>query len=83
MRIHKRLRRIGVALAATAMLVGVTACGSDTDSGSSSGSATAANGEFPVTVSGKFGDTTVESAPTRALPRSPQDADILLSLGVT
>ncbi|AYA25514.1 ABC transporter substrate-binding protein [Rhodococcus rhodochrous] len=83
MRIHKRLRRIGVALAATAMLVGVTACGSDTDSGSSSGSATASDGEFPVTVSGKFGEATVESAPTRALPLSPQDADILLSLGVT
>ncbi|UYP19939.1 ABC transporter substrate-binding protein [Rhodococcus sp. Z13] len=83
MRIHKRLRRIGVALAATAVLAGVAACGSDTDSDTTAETTVAAEGQFPVTVSGKFGEVTVEAEPTRALPLSPQDADILLSLGVT
>lgn len=88
MKIHRRLRRFGAAVAATAMLVGVAACGSDTDSDttdSADGATTdtVVTGEFPVTVSGKFGDATIEAEPVRALPLSPQDADILLSLGIT
>ncbi|EOM75624.1 ABC Fe(3+) transporter [Rhodococcus rhodnii LMG 5362] len=34
-------------------------------------------------MSGKFGESTIEAQPQRALPLSPQDADILLSLGIT
>lgn len=78
-------RRIGAALAAATVLLGVTACGSDSDTTDTSKttSASADAGQYPVTVSGKFGETTIESTPTRAMPLSPQDADILLSLGVT
>lgn len=80
-------RRIGAAVAAATVMLGVAACGSDSDSNSdSTGTAVSANadaGQFPVTVSGKFGESVVEEAPVRAVPLSPQDADILLSLGVT
>jgi iron complex transport system substrate-binding protein len=78
-------RRIGAALAAATVVLGVAACGSDSDtSDSTSGaSASADASQFPVTVSGKFGESTIEEAPVRAVPLSPQDADILLSLGVT
>ncbi|MFF0817412.1 ABC transporter substrate-binding protein [Rhodococcus sp. NPDC003318] len=76
-------RRIGAALAAATVMLGVAACGSDSGSTDTTSSATADAGQFPVTVSGKFGDATIEAAPTRAVPLSPQDADILLSLGVT
>ncbi|KJF23720.1 ABC transporter substrate-binding protein [Rhodococcus sp. ACPA4] len=78
-------RRIGAALAAATVLLGVTACGSDsgTTDADKPTSASADAGQYPVTVSGKFGEATIESAPTRAMPLSPQDADILLSLGVT
>ncbi|MFD1811373.1 ABC transporter substrate-binding protein [Rhodococcus gannanensis] len=78
-------RRLGAAVAAATVLLGVAACGSDSDSAdTTSGTSVVADaGQFPVTVSGKFGDSTIEAAPTRAVPLSPQDADILLSLGVT
>ncbi len=78
-------RRIGAAVAAATVMVGVAACGSDSDStdATAGASASADAGQFPVTVSGKFGESTVEAQPTRAVPLSPQDADILLSLGVT
>lgn len=76
-------RRVGVALAAATVMFGVAACGSDSGSGDRTTSASAEAGQFPVTVSGKFGDSTIESEPVRAVPLSPQDADILLSLGVT
>ncbi|MGW4478374.1 ABC transporter substrate-binding protein [Rhodococcus triatomae] len=78
-------RRLGAAVAATTVLLGVAACGSDSDSTDTASGTSAVTdaGQFPVTVSGKFGDSTIEAAPTRAVPLSPQDADILLSLGVT
>lgn len=76
-------RRIGAAFAAATVMLGVAACGSDSDSTDSAATESAEAGQFPVTVSGKFGETTIEAAPVRAVPLSPQDADILLSLGVT
>ncbi|MGC0363538.1 iron complex transport system substrate-binding protein [Rhodococcus sp. 27YEA15] len=83
--------KIGLIGAASLLALALVACGSDdtsTSASSSSASSTsvsapAATGQFPVTVSGKFGESTIAAAPTRALPLSPQDADILLSLGVT
>ncbi|MGW0044202.1 ABC transporter substrate-binding protein [Rhodococcus sp. NPDC003348] len=76
-------RRIGAALAAATVMLGVAACGSDSDTTDTTTTGASDAAQFPVTVSGKFGDSTVEAAPTRAVPLSPQDADILLSLGVT
>ncbi|QNG18001.1 ABC transporter substrate-binding protein [Rhodococcus triatomae] len=76
--------RAGAVLAAAALVVGVSACASnDDDTDTGAGETTANADAFPVTLSGKFGDTTIETPPVRALPLSPQDADILLSLGVT
>lgn len=95
MRTRTLVRRMGVAAAAAALLAGSVACSSDDTSGTDTAAATttaAADGatdgtattvEYPLTVSGKFGESTIEAAPTRALPLSPQDADILLSLGIT
>lgn len=76
-------RRLGAALAAATVMLGVAACGSDSGSSDTTTSPRADAAQFPVTVSGKFGETTIDAAPTRAVPLSPQDADILLSLGVT
>ncbi|MFD4291821.1 ABC transporter substrate-binding protein [Rhodococcus sp. NPDC058505] len=76
-------RRIGAALAAATVMLGVAACGSDSGSADTPTGADTASAQFPVTVSGKFGESTIEAQPVRAVPLSPQDADILLSLGVT
>lgn len=76
--------RVGAVLAATVLVVGVSACSSSDNSTDNASGQTSANADaFPVTVSGKFGDVTIDEPPVRALPLSPQDADILLSLGVT
>ena len=65
-------------LAATA--VALTACGSN-DTGSGSGS-TPTDGAFPATVSTKFGDVTIESAPERVAALGWGDAETALALGV-
>ncbi|WP_346764640.1 ABC transporter substrate-binding protein [Rhodococcus sp. HNM0569] len=76
-------RRIGALLAAAVLVTGLAACGSDEDTTSgATDSSDVAAGAYPVTVSGKFGDATIDAQPVRALPLSPQDADILLSLGI-
>ncbi|NLG54320.1 MAG: ABC transporter substrate-binding protein [Rhodococcus sp.] len=75
--------RLGAALAAAALVVGVSACSSNDDADNTSAPVSANADAFPVTLTGKFGEATVEAPPVRALPLSPQDADILLSLGVT
>lgn len=38
--------------------------------------------QYPLTVDGRFGTSTVAAQPKRVLPLSPQGADIALSLGV-
>jgi len=61
-----------VALLAVLAIV-LTACGGSGDSG--------ASGET-VTVSGKYGQVQVPADAERVLPLSPQDADMVISLGV-
>lgn len=86
-----RNRLIGVVAAGTVLLPLLAACGSDSDGNQTNdarkATETAAASEsasgFPVTVSGAFGDVTIESKPERVLALSPTDADIVLSLGVT
>jgi len=65
----------------------LAACGSDPESstatgGSGSGDASADPSAFPVTISHKYGDTTVESAPQRVVCVGLTDQDALLALGI-
>jgi iron complex transport system substrate-binding protein len=55
------------------------ACSSDGDDDSPSSS----GGSEAVTVTGAFGEATIESTPERVLALSTTDADFLLSVGVT
>src|SRR5690606_16006243 len=64
----------------TATAIALTACGS-ADTESDSGPAPA-DGAFPVTVDTKFGEVTIESAPTRVVALGWGDAETALALGV-
>lgn len=80
------LRRLGVAVAAAAMLV-LTACSSadsDTQAGPSDAGtpATTTDGAFPVTLEHKFGSTTIESEPERVVSVGFHEQDWLYALGV-
>lgn len=77
-----------VALAGALVALGLAACGSTTQSPeTSSASASAAgqveSGALPATIKHKFGQTKVESAPTRVVSLGYTDQDTLLALGVT
>jgi iron complex transport system substrate-binding protein len=80
-----QLRRLLTGGLAALILVGGTACGSDSDSGSEpraqGGTETAAQG-FPVTIEGRYGPVTVEKAPTRVVSVGYHEQDTLLALGV-
>lgn len=80
MKSHSRARSTAARLAvlACALMLPV-ACSSDSDDDSSSTSESSAK----VTVTGAFGDTTVDSTPERVVALSTTDADFLLSVGVT
>jgi len=65
----------------------LAACGSDSDStaptgGSGSGGASADPDAFPVTITHKYGETTIESAPQRVVCVGLTDQDALLALGI-
>jgi iron complex transport system substrate-binding protein len=62
----------------------LAACGNDGDAeeASSDATPTAAGGDFPVTVTHQYGDTTVPWAPTRVLSLGYTDHNVLLALGV-
>ncbi|MFE4368295.1 iron-siderophore ABC transporter substrate-binding protein [Streptomyces sp. NPDC056835] len=66
-----------------ALVVGLTACGTTTDSGSASSEASsgAEDGVFPATVATKFGDITVRKRPERVVALGWGDAEAVLSLG--
>lgn len=63
-----------------ALLLTATGCGRDAPTGDSSGPA---SGGFPVTITGKFGTTSIPKRPMRVVAMSWTDADLALSLGVT
>ncbi|MDT0436780.1 MULTISPECIES: iron-siderophore ABC transporter substrate-binding protein [Streptomyces] len=83
-------RPLRTTLLTVTLVAGLAACGSvkdDSDGGSSTGSATpGASSAFPVTVTHKFGDTKLTSAPKRVVVvgnGGTDDVDALYALGVT
>ncbi|MFJ9620303.1 iron-siderophore ABC transporter substrate-binding protein [Streptomyces sp. NPDC101181] len=79
----RRLRRTPVLVAGTvaALLVGLSACGSSDDSGSSESAAPASEGAFPAKVATKFGEVTVDKQPQRIVALGWGDAETVLALG--
>ncbi len=76
--------RLAAALTSVLLLfTAATACGSDDDSSDTAGSeATAsANSAFPVTLSHKYGSTTIKSEPKRIVTVGLTDQDAVLALG--
>jgi iron complex transport system substrate-binding protein len=81
-------RHFSVGVAAALLLV-VSACGSDTDPSPSTsnddatGDVAADESVFPVTVDHKFGQTVVEAPPERIVTVGVTEQDNVLALGVT
>ncbi|MGZ8177217.1 ABC transporter substrate-binding protein [Williamsia sp. SKLECPSW1] len=76
-------RRLGVAVAAAVLVVGVGACSAPDESSTAGASSVAAEpGAFPVTVDHEYGSTTIDSTPARIATLGPGDSDILLKLGI-
>ncbi|MFK0168731.1 iron-siderophore ABC transporter substrate-binding protein [Streptomyces sp. NPDC090306] len=76
--------RLAAVFASVLMLfVAVAACGSgeDSDSGPAAGKTTAASTAFPVTITHKYGSTTVKSEPRRIVTVGLTDQDAVLALG--
>ncbi|MFJ1747855.1 iron-siderophore ABC transporter substrate-binding protein [Streptomyces sp. NPDC088116] len=81
----RRSRPAPVALWAvlTALVLGLTACGTSSSDDTSPDSASgAASGAFPVTIATKFGDVTVKQQPKRVVALGWGDAEATLALGV-
>ncbi|MBD8507263.1 iron-siderophore ABC transporter substrate-binding protein [Hoyosella sp. G463] len=79
--VHRRHRAatLLVALLSSMTLV-VTACGGQSEQ---LGSASTGNGEFPITISHAFGETTIEESPQRVATWGWGSADAAIALGVT
>lgn len=79
-------RRFLAGLSVLAVAPVLAACGDDSSSssnGSSSGSeAPAEESAFPVTITHKYGETTIESAPSRVVSVGLTDQDMLMALGI-
>ncbi len=78
-------RRAALLAAALTTAAALAACGSGDDgsaSGSTSGSAPAGDGAFPVTVSTAFGEVEIEEEPQRVVALGWSDAETALALGV-
>jgi iron complex transport system substrate-binding protein len=78
-------RRFLAGLSVLAVAPVLAACGSDSgSSGSPSGGSSAAAEEsaFPVTITHKYGETTIESAPKRVVCVGLTEQDTLMALGI-
>ncbi|GAB2984885.1 ABC transporter substrate-binding protein [Amycolatopsis acidiphila] len=81
-----RRRILGALLLAGAVSFGLVACGDVQDSSSSAAAPASADpAAFPVTITHKFGTTTIDKAPSRVvvIGTSSDDLDAALALGVT
>lgn len=70
-----------------ALLLALSACGSDDDAGADEASASASteaadDHAFPVTIEHKYGETTIEERPERVVTVGFSDQDAILALGV-
>lgn len=79
-------RRFLAGLSVLAIAPVLAACGDDGDTGGGS-SPTSSGGPaeeaaFPVTITHKYGETTIESAPSRVVCVGLTDQDMLLALGI-
>jgi iron complex transport system substrate-binding protein len=74
-------------IAATALLTiaGLTACGSSGEPSGNhgTGGTNLDAGDFPITVTTRYGDITIKKAPQRVVALTVASADALISLGVT
>ncbi|HET6508165.1 MAG TPA: iron-siderophore ABC transporter substrate-binding protein [Baekduia sp.] len=64
------------------LALALAACGSSDDDGSSSSKATTSSGAYPVSLTGAFGTTTIDHAPSRVVTLGWSDQDVVLALGV-
>jgi iron complex transport system substrate-binding protein len=81
----RRLRRTAAGAAIAALTLAVAACGAAPAPSDAPVPAPAApaSGAFPVTITHKFGTTTVEAAPSRIVALGKMDAEAAIALGVT
>jgi iron complex transport system substrate-binding protein len=78
-------RRFLAGLSVLAVAPVLAACGDDTTTGSSPTSGSEAPAEeaaFPATITHKYGETTVESAPKRVVCVGLTEQDMLMALGI-
>lgn len=85
MSMSRRLARLAAGLSAVALCTGLASCGQVEDSSTQSPSGSAPAAGFPVTITHKFGSTTINSAPQRVvvIGTSTDDLDAAVALGVT
>lgn len=70
------------ALLATTAVACSSPTGTSPDTGTAAPAATAEPGAFPVTIEHRFGETTIDAAPTRVVTVGLKEQDDLLALGI-
>jgi iron complex transport system substrate-binding protein len=75
-------RTTATSLVVALIAVALTACGSDATTPSSTTAGAVRSGDFPATVTHRYGTTTVKEAPTRVAVVGLREQDALLALGI-
>jgi iron complex transport system substrate-binding protein len=75
-------RLLALVAALTALVLPLTACGSQEQDGTSTSSDGAASSAFPVTIKHAYGETTIERKPTRVATIAWANHEVPLALGV-